>query len=424
MKKADIVIVGAGIFGVSTAYYIKKANNSLNVILVDRLGMAGEGNTCKSAAGVRNTFSSPENQLLTNSSIDFYKEIQDSGYNINMKLIGYLWLMDKEQYGNSLPAIVAMKENKIDFELLDQEELKKIPGLNVDNYDTEECEMLNLNPIYCGLHGKNCGSLDPSALVNFYEENFKELGGITLYNTEIKSLLLQPEESLELENEPLVWQKPVLAGVKTDKEDIYADTVILSTGAWASELLDPIGLDSHIRPKKRQFFQVKGVDLNAFSKIDGFNEHNALPFTILHKAGIYIKPEPSEDCVYVGCADDIGRPFNMDVEPERDYYLNEIFPVLVEVFPQFEHAKIENMVAGSYAYNTIDKNPYVFNAMDNLLVVTGGSGSGIMKADSIGRIAAAQYFNEEYAMLHPDRPFKVSDLGTTHRNVTPEKFII
>lgn len=422
--KRDIVIVGAGIFGVTTAYYIKKARPELDILLLDRLGMAGEGNTCKSAAGVRNTFSSPENQLLTNSSIDFFQAIQAEGYPLHLRLIGYLWLMDQQQYGRALPAIVAMKENRIDFRLLDSETLKSIPGLNVDNYTSEEHRLMGLNPIYCGLNGRNCGSLDPSALVAWYEEKFRELGGAVQYDTEVTRLLVEAEESLGLDNEPLVWQKAKFGGVATNRGDILADTVILATGAWAAELLDPLGIDCHIRPKKRQFFQVKGSSLEELYRVEAFNDFNTLPFTILHKAGIYIKPEPREECFYVGCADDLKRPFSLDTMGERDYYLNEVLPVLVEVFPQFETATIQNIVAGSYAYNTIDKNPYVFRARENILVVTGGSGSGIMKCDSIGRIAAALYFDEEYAMLYPDRPFKVSKLGTVTRQVTPEEFII
>jgi len=59
-----------------------------------------------------------------------------------------------------------------------------------------------------------------------------------------------------------------------------------------------------------------------------------------------------------------------------------------------------------------------------LIVVGGASGSGIMKADSIGRIAAALYKGEEYALLYGDREFKVSDLSIRDRKIEPEKLMI
>ncbi|MDH5460466.1 MAG: FAD-binding oxidoreductase, partial [Candidatus Bathyarchaeota archaeon] len=79
--------------------------------------------------------------------------------------------------------------------------------------------------------------------------------------------------------------------------------------------------------------------------------------------------------------------------------------------------------AGLYAINTLDGQPIIFEEND-LMIVGGASGSGIMKADAMGRIAAALYSGEEYAMLYGDREFKVSDLGIKNRHVEPEKLVI
>jgi len=421
----DVIIVGAGVFGMATAYYLKQTDRSLSVLVVDREGGAGEGNTCKSAAGFRNTFSSPENVILTNTSIDKFSDIDKAGFGLNIKMCGYLWLMTDDKFKKSQDSIVAMKNNGVDFSVLFAEELRAIPGLNVDSYSSEECQMMGLSRIKCGLLGKKCGSIDPGAIVSYYESEFKKLGGLTKYNTEVTSLILEPREKLDIPGEPLVWQEPKISGVRTKNGDLLAKMTIVAAGSWAKSLLDPIGIDAHIKPKKRQLFQVKGSSLEPLIKnTPGFNDLNMLPFTIIQKAGIYVKAEPRENCVYVGCADDIGRAFNLDCEPEREYYENSILPVLVEVFPQFKNAHMESMIAGSYAYNTIDKNPYVYRPVDDLLVVSGDSGSGIMKCDSIGRIATALYWKEEYAILYPNVPFKVSKLGVVTRDVTFERFVI
>ena len=58
------------------------------------------------------------------------------------------------------------------------------------------------------------------------------------------------------------------------------------------------------------------------------------------------------------------------------------------------------------------------------MVVGGASGSGIMKADAMGRIAAALYSGEEYALLYDGEKFRVSDLGLRDRRVEPEKLVI
>jgi len=421
----DVLIVGAGVFGMSTAYYLKQTDRSLNILVIDREGGAGEGNTCKSAAGFRNTFSSPENVTLTNTSIDKFVDIEKKDkFNLNLRMCGYLWLMGIDKYKKSLDAINAMKQNGVDFSVLFAEELRSVPGLNIDEYSSDECKMLGLSRIKCGLLGKKCGSLDPGAIVSYYESEFKKLGGQTKYNTKAESLILEPKEKLDIPGEPLVWQEPTIAGVRTDKGEIRAKTTLIAAGAWEKELLDPIGIDSHIKPKKRQLFQVKGSSLEPLIKCHGFSDTGTLPFTIIQKSGIYIKPEPRENCIYVGCADDIGRAYNLNVEPEREYYENSILPVLVEVFPQFKNAQLASMIAGSYAYNTIDKNPYIFRPLEDLIVVSGDSGSGIMKCDAVGRIASALYWKDEFAILYPNVPFRVSKLGVTTRDVTFERFVI
>ena len=47
-----------------------------------------------------------------------------------------------------------------------------------------------------------------------------------------------------------------------------------------------------------------------------------------------------------------------------------------------------------------------------------------MKADAVGRIAAALYAGEEYAELYGGEKFRVSDLGIRERKVEPEKLIL
>ena len=77
MEKHDIIVVGAGISGLSTAYHLKQHNRDLDMLIVDKAQGYGQGNTGRSAAGFRDMFSSRINHLLSSSSISFYKYIQE-----------------------------------------------------------------------------------------------------------------------------------------------------------------------------------------------------------------------------------------------------------------------------------------------------------------------------------------------------------
>ena len=97
--------------------------------------------------------------------------------------------------------------------------------------------------------------------------------------------------------------------------------------------------------------------------------------------------------------------------------------MVTKYFSQFLGSQPASSFAGLYAVNTLDGQPVVFET-NNLVTVGGASGSGIMKADALGRVAAALYLGEEFASLHGDSKLKVSDLSIEKRSVEMEKLVI
>ena len=180
-----------------------------------------------------------------------------------------------------------------------------------------------------------------------------------------------------------------------------------------------------MRPKKRQIFVFKDKRLRGLLHARGFNEEGVIPFTILPKAGIHLKPEVSEETLWLGCADNLGRPFKLEDDPlpEMGYYTGNLYHVLVKYLPCFKDVKPVNMWAGQYALNSVDKIPYVFEEA-GMIYVGAGSGSGLMKCDALGRIASALYADEEEAVLYGRRTFRVSDLGVKKRRIERETFVI
>jgi glycine/D-amino acid oxidase-like deaminating enzyme len=156
-----------------------------------------------------------------------------------------------------------------------------------------------------------------------------------------------------------------------------------------------------------------------------FNQIGCLPFTILPKYKVIIRPFPNEEVFWLGYADEFPRSFKLEENPksEKDFYRYGIYPVLVNYFPQFKNCKTSSAFAGQYAMNTLDRQPIIFEEND-LIVVGGASGSGIMKADAIGRIASALYKGEEQVEIYGNKKFKVSNLSLTKRSVEIEKLVL
>jgi glycine/D-amino acid oxidase-like deaminating enzyme len=148
------------------------------------------------------------------------------------------------------------------------------------------------------------------------------------------------------------------------------------------------------------------------------------PAIILPAGGVYIKPILDKNILIVGCADDLGQPFMMsDPEPDPRYFHNAIEPVLNQYFPELAGYKLSLKWAGYYDYHWPDMTP-VIESVANITWVGGTSGSGIMKADAVGRIAAAGLQDHIEAVLADGTRFNVSRLSLRDREVEKEELVI
>ncbi len=294
-KHYDVLIVGAGVIGLSTGYHIKQAHPDLSVLIVDRKPAPAQGDTAKSMAAVRDTFTSDVNRLLASSSIDFYRHVQTKlGFDLDLELIGYLWLLTDPQFKSFESVAPGMTEQGVRFKVLNPNELSgMIPDL-VLNPSSEQSKLMELGSIHKAVLGSDCGTVAPDLIAKFFETEYRKLNGEFQFGVEAKALRLVAKNSLDLPGEPYVWQDKSIAGIETAKGPILADVTVIAAGARTAMLFDPIGIDCHMKPKKRQIFQLKGSSLDRLLNIKGFNEENTVPFTILPKGGVCFRPVRGE----------------------------------------------------------------------------------------------------------------------------------
>ena len=427
MTEYDVLVVGAGILGLSTACYIKLRNPKLRVLVVDKQGAAGRGSTAKSAAAFRCFFSSGTNYALANSSVEFYRDLQqDLEVDLKLRWCGYLWCFTEETYRKLHPVLKDLTAIGCEYRECEGEDIAKTLNMRT-KFDEEEARNLRLGNVYTGIFVPKAGLISVPSLVAFYEAEYLKMGGEVQYNAEVTAFIVEPHAPQGLPNEPYFWQDAAVKGVKTNRGDIRAKKTVVAAGPWAAQLLDSVGVECFIKPKKRQVFSVK-ANTDALKKLlftGEFSKAGCLPLTILPHPSVYIRPDLSGDAFWVSYADDFPRAFKLEdkPQPEENFYKHGLLPITAKYFPQFTESEPSAKFAGLYEINTLDGQPVVFEE-NGLLVVGGASGSGIMKADALGRIAAALYFGEEFALLYGDHAFKVSDLGLKNRNIEPEKLVI
>jgi glycine/D-amino acid oxidase-like deaminating enzyme len=260
-----------------------------------------------------------------------------------------------------------------------------------------------------GILGLNCGILNPNLLCRFYENRISALGGRFAYGIEIAGFATN-------------GQGRILGVQVADGEIIYG-TVVVATGAWISLTMSLAGLKVPVFPRKRQLFVVAAKEgaLQRLLHAEGFNAHNLLPFTIM-PGGAYLRPSAAS--FILGFANE-DQPPGLEEPPavERDFFQARVRPQIEPYFPCFQDAVPGYSWAGHYADHMADSHPIV-DRVGGAIVVGGDSGSGIMKADALGRIAAGLYFGQARVGLGDGCDFQIADLGLANRRLVPEELII
>ena len=424
----DIIVIGSGIMGLSSAYHIKKNDPKKSVLVLEKERSYAQGNSGRSVAGFRDFFSTDINFKLARSSIKFYSQIQHRiGYDIGMKYVGYLFLMNSRKF-RSMKSIIRKLQKSTDMDIISKKELEKISYLNFE-MTKEEQSLLSLEPIEVGVLGRNCGILDIDKLSSFYYDQCKSLGVEFKFDSEVRDLATSPIEKIGYPGEPFLWQKKIVTKVVTKNQEFTAKSYIFTMGAWTGRLLDKIGVDSHMRPKKRFVYQIGGDKIREMvhSSFD-LNGEFIFPFTILPSHGVYIRPYPQNDTFWVSTSgttsdQEIGETFSYDtwdniefIQPTEEYFTYNVLPILRAYIRDLEDVKIRSSWTGYYSLNTQDKTPYIFKFL-NSVVATGGSGAGLMKSDSIGRIVSSIFSGRKSTILFDKSRVTNSDLGVVDRNV-------
>ena len=152
--ETDVLVIGAGVLGLSSAYYLKKRDPSRKVIVVERLSGPGQGNSAKSEGGYRNVFASEVNYLLADSTIDWFHHLQeDLEYDIGLHELGYLWLLPEDEYRQRREPFEACKRRGAKILEYSSEELKTLmPDLVTEFGDNEESDVMGLEDVTSFFH--------------------------------------------------------------------------------------------------------------------------------------------------------------------------------------------------------------------------------------------------------------------------------
>ena len=99
MKNVDILIVGGGVVGSACAYYLKKTGFSGSIGIVEKDTSYQDGCTARSAGGIRQQFSTPENIELSKFGLALIRNLKAEfgpEADVNFREQGYLILASED----------------------------------------------------------------------------------------------------------------------------------------------------------------------------------------------------------------------------------------------------------------------------------------------------------------------------------------
>lgn len=350
---SDVVIVGAGVIGTSTAYALLQRGVT-DITILERHTVAA-GGTAKSAGIVRCHYGVTSVAALALASLEFFENAEEIlGADIGFEQVGYLVGVGAE---NREPFTASVKHQQslgVPTEFIDHDAVRELwPTAFLDDFDT-----------FCWEPRGGYG--DGYATAQGFAAYLRDHGVTIRQGAEVAEILTEGTKA---------------TGVKlTDGEIVPAGTVILAGGPWVPALTTPLGIDVPIAPALVEEVLINpGMDLGAPPV---FSDLVSKQYVHMRKGELLFGNSAGERPL---------RPVS-NLDDYSGHATNESVELVAEKavhrFPGIENPQVATTYTGVID-STPDQN-YIISGTDyeGLFLETGMSGHGFKTSPAIGRLAA------------------------------------
>ncbi len=345
----DVLIIGAGVIGLSCGYHI--ANRGHRVRILEKKKLPGRGQSTKTGGGIRYCHGTKENILLSSLSKKFWKAFStEFGINPSYQETGHLFLSSTVKNLDSL--FCTGLKNSLELKRFDKTQIKSIWP-----------ELLTLGTDF-GVYCPDGGYLDHQKVIDGLLVGFQKSGGRLSNNIKASKLIKKNGE---------------IKGVQTSSGIIYADQVINCSGADIEEI-------TRI-PGSTKYFKSRHHELIIATPQKPI--YNQIPWLIDIDRQVHLRPNGKGQVL-------VGGFLGKDEEVCIDTYVPSTSKKwLIEVIKMAEQAfgvlgnnpKVLQHWGGLYP-GTIDYLPIIEQTNPGLFTVGGFSGTGLMHAPAVGEIVS------------------------------------
>jgi sarcosine oxidase, subunit beta len=348
---ADVVVIGGGVNGTSTAFQLARMGVK-NVILVERRQLAA-GATGKSGALVRMHYTNPHESQLAFESLKIFRAFEaEVGGDAGWDEIGFVQLVSPGYEAKLARNVARQQELGIDTRMLTREELREIqPGMYVDDVGAAAYE-------------GSSGFADPNATAYAFAAAAERLGARIWTQCEATRIVTEGDR---------------VVAVETTQGRIDTPTVVVAPGAYADRLLAPLGLDFGLYPHRSMVV--------VFRWPAGWNSRHVVCIDNINHT--WLRPE-GERGTLIG-VEQPRRDWNPDefhegVDPG---FVDQARANLTARFPAFEHATMRGGWSGIYMMSP-DGRPIIdqIPSVAGLYCMLGDSGTSFKTSPAIGKCLA------------------------------------
>ena len=357
MEHVDVAIIGGGVVGSATAYYLRKHGFSGSIAIIEKDTTYQFGCTARSLGGLRQQFSTPENielskfglRLIRNLKTEFGPEAE-----VNFHENGYL--------------IMASESG---LTILEENHRIQLTG-GADNVILRGSDMTARFSWASGegvagacfsLSGE--GWLDPYSLMTLLRKAAMAQG-VKVIPQELIAIKANPEKitSITLEN----------------GQTLTCSHLVNAAGAGAGHVASLASIPLPVGPRKRYVYCI-----DCPSATEAL--HNA-PLTV-EPGGIYFRPE-GRHFLCGNSPEERDEPADLSWDVDYAWFEERIWPVLASQVPQFETIKVINAWVGHYDYNSLDQNAILGRhpQIQNYYFANGFSGHGLQQGPAAGNAIA------------------------------------
>jgi len=345
--RAELVIIGGGVIGLSLAYHL--ARLGLTDVVVLEQGYLCFGASGRNGGGVRQQWSTEQNIRLTQQSVRMFRQLaRETGFNIWFRQGGYLFLARTPEQAAELEKNIKL-QNRLGVPtrlIRPAEALRIVPGLN-----TSGIEACAYNP--------TDGVLFPWPALWGLATTARQLGVEINTFTRVTGIDVRDRQIVK---------------VVTDNGAIATNRVVNAAGAWSWQIARMAGVELPNKPFRHEI--LVSEPLKPFLNPMLSDLSNGTYFSQTMRGEI------------LGGISDPEEPSSMETGSSFRF-LNRMCTSMVNLLPRLGNVKVLRQWAGYYD-ETPDGQPILgpVAGVNGFIQLNGFGGHGFMMAPAVTRITA------------------------------------